>query len=141
MRYIIFLNPGLCSVSIHHRLLKLGLERLSIELRSIQVDTVNLPRIADILQRIRGQHNKIGALTFGKHPSVLDPEHFSRPGRGSYNDVRRSHSQSHVHSDLMVFGKSVRILGGNPGVGSEHNSSTAAMYFGKLYLRFSSRWA
>ncbi len=48
VRHVVFLKFGLCRVSIHNRLLKLGLERRSIQPGAIQVDTINLAGVADV---------------------------------------------------------------------------------------------
>jgi len=80
VRYILLSDFCLRRVSIHDRSLKLGLQCLSIELSSVQVNAIDLPRVADVLQGICVEHNKIGSLAPCEGPGVVDAEHFGWPG-------------------------------------------------------------
>ena len=72
MRHVIQLKFGLRGVAIHHRLFKFGLERWAIEAGAKQIHAVDLARVANVVQRIGIQHDKIGALALGEGPSVVD---------------------------------------------------------------------
>ena len=66
-------------IPVHYGLLELGAKRLAIESGALEVHAVNLARVADIVQGVGVQHDKIGPFPLGKCAGILDAQHFGGP--------------------------------------------------------------
>src|SRR4029453_12581509 len=90
-------------------------QRGTIERTSPQIHAGYLPRVVNVVERVRVEHDEVRALPLGERAHVGDPEQPRRRGRRRDDRIGRLEPQLHPPGQLDVIAGPERLTRINAG--------------------------
>src|SRR5688572_1307811 len=85
-------------------------ERGAVHAPAGEIHVVDPARLANVGERIAGEHHEVGALPRSESAGVLEGEIFGRSARSGYDRLRRRHSRANHFFELTLLGVAEQVI-------------------------------